>query len=119
MRRRPRGRAICGPGHCFRAMVTASRSWGNPPIPARTGPVRYIATIRTEIQPAVFERAIDNFLTLVLSGLDAVGLDAVGLDAVGLDRTELHALWHEVVDERRGEEGASNRMKPPNSSCRT
>jgi hypothetical protein len=90
-------------------MVTASRSWGNPPIPARTEPVRYVATIRTEIQPAVFERAIDNFLTLVLSGLDVVGLD----------RTELHALWHEVVDERRGEEGASNRMKPPNSSCRT
>ena len=59
--------------------------------PASTEPIRYLDSFRHTVSGDVFERAIDDFISLVISRLDAVGLA----------NTELHALWREVADERR------------------
>ena len=61
-----------------------------PSNPLSPEPVRYVTDFREAIQARSFERALDEFVALVLARLDAVGLSA----------TDLHLLWDEVLAER-------------------
>jgi hypothetical protein len=61
-----------------------------PSNPLSAEPVRYVADFREAIQARSFEKALDEFVTLVLARLDVVGLTA----------TELHLLWDEILAER-------------------
>lgn len=58
--------------------------------------MRYVADFHDAIEARAFERALDEFVGLVLARLDAVGLSG----------TELRLLWDDVLAKRAG--GLSN-----------
>jgi len=61
-----------------------------PSNPLSAEPVRYVADFHDAIEARAFERALDEFVGLVLARLDAVGLSG----------TELRLLWDDVLAER-------------------
>lgn len=69
-------------GHLFE--VVSSKT-----IDAST-PIEYLGSDTTHVPANVWEDAVDGFVTDVLSRLDEVSLHD----------TELHAIWHELSDER-------------------
>lgn len=59
-----------------------------PSPPLSSEPVRYLSEFDVSVSAQDFERAIDNFVDLVLRRLDTLG------------ETELHVIWREVLAER-------------------
>jgi hypothetical protein len=64
---------------------------GRPTNPLSEEPVRFLADFEETIPADAFERAIDDFIGLVLARLRAVGVE----------NSDLEQLWHEVLRERR------------------
>lgn len=62
-------------------------------------PIRYLESFRTSIPVTSFEQTLDQFISLVLSRLDAVGIR----------NTTLHNLWSELNEERASTEGSAHR----------
>lgn len=58
---------------------------------AETESVHYLQSFAKSVRCEVFERAVENFISLVIARLDA-------MDVVD---TDLHAIWHDVQTERR------------------
>jgi hypothetical protein len=58
--------------------------------PTVTEPVRYLEGFNALISSSDFERAVDDFISLVVARLDAVGVRD----------SELHRVWQEIKDER-------------------
>lgn len=64
---------------------------GHPTNPLSEEPIRFLADFVETIPANVFERAIDDFMGLVLARLRALGLE----------NSDLERLWNEVCQERR------------------
>jgi hypothetical protein len=62
-------------------------------------PIRYLEHFDTSISACAFERAIDNFVPLVIARLDTQGIHD----------TALHYMWSELVDDRRTPESVEYR----------
>ncbi len=88
--------ASAGDGFCWPSIVFASDG-DSIAISSRAtrgrvlGPVRYLAEVHARVSAMEFERAVDAFLTLVLSRLHAEGHG----------RSELSEIWGQVGMERR------------------
>jgi len=69
---------------------------GHPTNPLSEEPVRFLTDFVENVPAEAFERAIDDFLGLVLARLRAVGLE----------NSDLERLWNDVCQERRDPEMA-------------
>lgn len=61
-----------------------------PSNPLNAEPIHYVADFRTLVEAQNFERAVTDFIDLVVARLDAVGVP----------RTELQSLWEDIRSER-------------------
>lgn len=87
--------AAAGYGYLWPRMLLASDGesvhvWAVQSHPATKEPVRYLSSAYDSLTGREFERTIDDFVSSVLSRLDAVGVRD----------TDLHGLWKELLDER-------------------
>ncbi len=57
-------------------------------------PVRYLERFTCSLKPRIFEKAVSDFIDLVVARLHAVGIN----------ESELHRIWREVVEEREDQE---------------
>jgi hypothetical protein len=62
-------------------------------------PVRYLERFTMSVDRRIFEKAIGDFVNLVVARLSAVGIH----------KSELHAVWREVIQERGDPEMSFNR----------
>ena len=90
MRCQARVTAIFWPLLTFASDGEAIDAICRPSNPLSTEPVCYVAGFHDAIEAHAFERALDDFISLVLARLDAVGLSG----------TDLRLLWDEVLAER-------------------
>ena len=96
--------ASAGEGFCWPSILFAS-DWDSIAIASRAsrgrvlGPVRYLDNVNTRITARNFERAIDAFMSLVLSRLHAMGHG----------NSNLAELWNEVLNERGDQKLAQRR----------
>jgi len=67
--------------------------------PVAAEPVRYLENFRVSISSKIFERAIDQFVSLVLARLETVGVRD----------SQLQTLWQEVNDERKSPDAVAHR----------
>lgn len=87
--------ASAGDGFCWPSILFAS-DWDSIAIASRAsrgrvlGPVHYLDNVKTRITTRNFERAIDAFMSLVLSRLHSMGHG----------NSDLAELWNEVLNER-------------------
>lgn len=93
-----------GHGYVWPRMLFASdgenvHAWAVQSKPESKAPVRYLVNTYCEVAAETFERTVDEFVTGVLARLDAVGVQS----------TPLHALWSEIVEERKDRQIGSER----------
>jgi hypothetical protein len=91
--------AAAGHGFLWPNLTFASDSQsvqivGRPANPLSEEPVRFLADFAETVPAEIFERAVDDFIGLVLARLRTFGLE----------KSDLERLWNDVCNERRSKE---------------